>query len=59
MTHKLVLSLSSATMLAGMAVYPVALAAEAHAAEEAGRPDASDAIIVTGLKPDEGQNKVN
>ncbi|AOF95958.1 tonB-dependent Receptor Plug domain protein [Sphingobium sp. RAC03] len=59
MTHKLVLSLLSATTMTGMAACPAVFATQAHAAEDAARPDANEAIIVTGLKPDEGQNRVS
>ncbi|SER83169.1 TonB-dependent siderophore receptor [Sphingobium sp. YR768] len=59
MTHKLVLSLLSATTMTGMAACPAVFVTKADAAEDAARPDANEAIIVTGLKPDEGQNRVS
>ena len=57
MRCKLIRSLLSATMLTGVAVDPAALAREADLSEDARRADAE--IIVTGLRPDEGQNQVS
>ncbi|ODU81236.1 MAG: TonB-dependent receptor [Novosphingobium sp. SCN 63-17] len=55
--RKLVRSLLACTMLTGAAACSGASAREADPTEDAGHSDAE--IIVTGLKPDEGQNKVS
>ncbi|WDF71344.1 TonB-dependent siderophore receptor [Novosphingobium sp. KACC 22771] len=59
MMHKLVLSLLSATMLSGVGLCPAVSAAEADTADNAALNDANTTIIVTGLKPDEGQSQVS
>jgi iron complex outermembrane receptor protein len=57
MTRKFVRSLLCVTVLTKIAVGSAASAREADSSEGARRADAE--IIVTGLRPDEGQNKVS
>lgn len=59
--QKFIVSLSSASILAGVPLCPIAQAASPDPARDAGPDDApsekSD-IIVTGLKHDEGQARI-
>ncbi|MGN7999741.1 TonB-dependent siderophore receptor [Sphingomonas sp. 22176] len=56
MTHKFFLSFLSAMMLTGGAACPAASAQEVGQIADKRRADGD--IIVTGLKPDEGQNRI-